>query len=169
MKKVISAISLSVFVLIFSNFATAQKADFTGTWKIDSTKIPVTGNFPVLIQITINIKGDSLLTERLYDTGDGQVYPFDENLTLDGKECMITIYDMPRKTKVSWLEKDVILILESTTTANSSNGPADFKSIETWTVDNINNILTISFKNNSYAGEVTGAFIFNKSDNNNGL
>jgi hypothetical protein len=163
MKKIISAISLSVLVLIFSNYVTGQKADFTGTWKLDSTKIPVTGNFPVMTQITINIKGDSLLTKRLYDTGDGQEYPFDENLTLDGKECTMIIYEMPRKSKANWMEKDVVLTLESTTTANGSNGPADFKSVETWTVDNINNILTISFKNNSYAGEVTGAFIFNKS------
>lgn len=164
MKKVISAITLAVLVIIFSNPVYGQKADFSGTWKIDRSKIPATGNFPVLVQINIIIKGDSLLTTRLYDTGDGQQYPFNENLTLDGKECLMTIYEMPRKSKANWLEKDVILTHEATTTAYGSNGPVDFKSVETWAVDNINNILTISFKNNSYAGEMTGAFIFNKSD-----
>jgi hypothetical protein len=163
MKKVISAIILSVLVLLFSTSVSGQKADFSGTWKIDRSKIPVTGNFPVLIQININIKGDSLLTERFYDTGDGQVYPFKENLTLDGKETAMIVYEMPRKSKATWKEKDVILIHEATTTANGSNGPVDFKSTETWTVDNVNNILTISFKNNSMAGESTGSFIFNKS------
>jgi hypothetical protein len=163
MKKVISIVSLFVLVLTLSNSTIGQKADFTGTWKLDRSKIPVTGNFPVLTQITINIKGDSLLTERLYDTGEGQEYPFQENLTLDGKECMITIYDMPRKSKANWLEKDVILTLESTTTASGSDGPVDFKSAETWSVDSTNSILTISFKNSSYSGEFAGAFIFNKS------
>jgi hypothetical protein len=162
MKKVISIVSLSVLVFIFSNSVIGQKADFTGTWKLDRSKMPVTGNFPVMTQININIKGDSLLTERFYDTGDGQEYPFEENLTLDGKEGMITVYEMPRKSFANWLEKDVILTFESTTTANGSNGPVDFKSSETWTVDNANNILTINFKNKTDSGEFAGALVFNK-------
>jgi hypothetical protein len=163
MKKVISLIFSFVLVLIFSGSVAGQKADFTGTWKLDRSKIPVTGNFPVLVQITINIKGDSVLTERLYETGDGQQYPFSENVTLDGKECMITVYEMPRKSKAKWSEQDMTLTLESTTTANGSTGPEDYKSIETWAVDEVNKILTISFKNSSPAGESGGAFIFNKS------
>lgn len=163
MKKIISAIILSFLVLLFSNSASGQKADFSGTWKIDISKIPVTGNFPVLVKITINIKGDSLLTERFYNTGDGQEYPFKENLTLDGKESAITVYEMPRKAKVTWKEKDVILIHQATTTANGSNGPVDFISTETWSVDNVTNILTISFINKAMEGESTGSFIFNKS------
>jgi hypothetical protein len=164
MKKIISTIIFSLVVLIFSDSAAGQKSDFTGTWKLDNTKIPVTGNFPVLTRIIITVKGDSLLTERFYNTGDGQEYPFNEDLTLDGKENMITVYEMPRKSMASWKEKDVIIVHQSTTTANGSNGPVDFKSTETWTVDNVNNILTISFRNSSYEGELTGAFIFNKSD-----
>ncbi len=163
MKKIISAIILSLVVLLFSDSVSGQKADFTGTWKLDRTKIPVTGNFPVLTRINIIIKEDSLLTERFYNTGDGQEYPFKENLTLDGKEHMITVYEMPRKSMASWKEKDVILIHQSTTTANGSNGPVDFKSTETWTVDNVTNILTISFRNKTNEGEPTGAFTFNKS------
>jgi hypothetical protein len=163
MKKVISAIILSLLVLILADPAAGQKADFTGTWKLDVSKIPVTGNFPVMVQININIVGDSLFTERFYDTGDGQVYPFEENLTLDGKEYLTTVYEMPRKSAANWLEKDVSLVVESTTTANGSDGPLDFKSTETWKVDNVNNILTISFTNNSYAGEMTGDLIYNKA------
>jgi len=162
MKKVISAIVLSLLVLIVPDSAAGQKADFTGKWKLDMSKVPLTGNFPILNQININIEGDSLLTERFYNTGDGQEYPFEENLTLDGKEYTMTVYEMPRKSVVNWLEKEVSIIHESTTTANGSNGPMDFKSTETWKVDNVNNVLTISFKNISYAGEMTGDFVFNK-------
>jgi hypothetical protein len=164
MKKITSTVLFVLLVLIFSDSAAGQKADFTGTWKLDNTQIPVTGNFPVLTRINVIIKEDSLLTERFYNTGDGQEYPFKEDLTLDGKEHMITVYEMPRKSIATWKEKDVILVLQSTTTANGSNGPVDFKSIETWTVDNVNNILTISFRNTSYEGELAGTFIFNKSD-----
>ena len=167
MNKIISSVILSVLVLLISNSVTGQKSDFNGTWKLDLSKIPATGNFPVLTKIIINIKGDSLITERFYNTGDGQVYPFDENLTLDGKENLITVYEMPRKSKATWKEKDIVLIHEATTTANGSNGPVDFKSTETWKVDSVNNILTISFKNNIFTEELTGSFIFNKSVNSN--
>jgi len=163
MKKAISRILVSVLFLSFPIFLSGQKPDFNGTWKIDISKIPVTGNFPVLVKITINIKGDSLLTERFYNTGDGQEYPFKENLTLDGKENTITVYEMPRKSKAAWKEKDVALIHEATTTANGSDGPIDFKSTETWTVDSANNILTISFSNHFREAESTGAFVFNKA------
>lgn len=162
MKKFISSVILSVLVLLISNSVTGQKSDFNGTWKLDMSKVPETGNFPVLTKIIINIKGDSLLTERFYNTGDGQEYPFKENLTIDGKENMITVYEMPRKSKATWKEKDIVLIHESTTTANGSNGPMDFKSTETWTVDRVNNILTISFKNKIYTEELTGSFILKK-------
>ncbi len=110
MKKTLTTIILALLVLIFSDSAAGQKADFTGSWKLDMTKKPATGNFPVLTRININIKGDSLLTERFYDTGDGQEYPFAENLTLDGKEHAMTVYEMPRKSVANWKEKDVILI-----------------------------------------------------------
>ena len=165
MNKIISSVILSILILLISNSLTGQKSDFNGTWKLDLSKIPATGNFPVLTKIIININGDSLITERFYDTGDGQVYPFDENLTLDGKENLITVYEMPRKSKATWKEKGIVLIHEATTTANGSNGPVDFKSTETWKVDSVNNILTISFKNNIFTEELTGTFIFNKSVN----
>jgi hypothetical protein len=163
MKKVVSVIILSVLVLLCSTSVSGQKLDFNGTWKLDITRIPVTGNFPVLTKIIINIKGDSLLTERFYDTGDGQAYPFKENMTLNGKESAMIVYEMPRKSKASWKEKDVALIHEATTTANGSDGPVDFKSTETWTVDSAKNILTISFSNIFREVESTGAFFFNKA------
>ena len=164
MKKVISIVFLFALVITFSNSAAGQKADLIGTWKLDRSKIPVTGNFPLLVQIAINIKEDSLLTERIYELGDGQQIPFKENVTLDGKESLMTVYEMPRKSMAKWSENDAIVTLESTTTATGSNGiQEDYKSIETWSVDKVNNILTISFKNNSPAGEMSGAFVLIKS------
>ncbi len=165
MRKLVSSVILSVLILLFSNSVVGQNHRFNGTWKLDMSKVPATGNFPVLTKIIIKIKGDSLLTERFYNTGDGQEYPFKENLTLDGKESALIVYDMPRKSKATWKEKDAVLIHEATTTANGSNGPVDFKSTETWSVKGENNILTISFKNMVFTDESTGTFIFNKAVN----
>jgi len=159
-------ILLTVVAFISSLRLTAQKADFNGTWKIDRTKSTLVEYTPVLARIDIKINGDSLLTERYYETGDGQEYPFTENMTLDGKEYNITIYNMPRKTKASWSDQDGILIVESTTTFSGDAGTADFITKESWKVDNTNDTFTISCKNKMAGNDSEGAFIFNKVDPN---
>jgi len=162
MKRISFFIFLIVLSIITSLTAAGQKSGFSGTWKLDRVKSVLTEYSPALTKITVNIKGDSLLTERFYEAGDGQVYPFNENLSLDGTECKITIYDMPRKTKALWSEQENSVNLESTTTFYGSNGLEDFVSKETWKIDKDNNSLTIAFINKFTAGESVGHFLFNK-------
>lgn len=166
MKRTIFFILVTVFTITSAMEASAQKADFNGTWKIDRTKSTLMEYTPILTRIDIKINGDSLLTERYYDTGNGQEYPFTENVTLDGKECNITIYEMPRRTKANWAEQDGSLILESTTTFTRDADAQDFISKESWKVDKANNTITISYKNKVGTGESEGAFIFNKATPN---
>lgn len=162
MKRIASFIFLTSLFLAVTVTATSQKTDFQGTWKLDRTKSTLPANMPTLIGITINIKGDSLLTERVYDSMDGQEYPFTENLTLDGQESKITIYDMPRKAKAGMADQDSTLNHESTTTFNGPDGTADFLSKETWKVDKTTNILSINFVNTISGTEENGVFVFNK-------
>jgi hypothetical protein len=153
-----------VLAISSSFMVTAQKADFNGTWKLDRTKSTLAEYTPILTRIEIKINGDSLLTERYYDTGDGQEYPFTENVILDGKEYGITIYDMPRKTKASWSDQEGSLIVESVITVNGDNGTEDFITKERWKVDKTTNTFTITYKNKLGSNETEGAFILNKSN-----
>jgi hypothetical protein len=162
MKKIAFLVFLMNLILASTLSVTGQKVNFNGTWQLDVNKSTLLEYTPSLLRINILIKADSLLTERVYEGGDGQQYPFTENLTLDGKEYKITIYEMPRKAKVSWSEQDESLILESVTTFYGDNGAEDFASKEIWKFDKSNNIFTISFKNKASGGESEGTFIFNK-------
>ncbi len=164
MKK--ATIFMTVFVFIIASVipASGQTSDFSGTWKLDRTKSTLAEYSPTLVRLDVTLKGDSLLTVRTYDTGDGQEYPFTENLTLDGKEYLITVYEMPRKAKASRGDQESVLNVETTTTFTGSNGTEDFISKEIWKVDKMNKTLTISFKNSSSAGAAEGAFIFNKAE-----
>jgi hypothetical protein len=166
MKRIKTFILVMVLAIAPSFVVTAQKTDFNGTWKLDQTKSTLAEYTPVLTRIVVRINGDSLLTERHYDTGDGQEYPFTENLTFDGKEYAITIYDMPRKSKASWSDQDGSVIFESTTTFSGDNGPQDFITKENWKVDKATRVLTISFANKMGGNEAAGAFILNKSNPN---
>ncbi|HBE41562.1 MAG TPA: hypothetical protein DDW27_10240, partial [Bacteroidales bacterium] len=106
MKKALVFISLMVLTIIFTISAIAQKSSYSGTWKLDRTKSVVPEYTPVLTRITVTMKADSIFTKRYYDIGDGNEYPFDENLPLNGTNVSITIYDMPRKTNVTWSDID---------------------------------------------------------------
>jgi len=166
MKRKTLFVLLMAFAITTSLTVSAQKSDFNGTWKLDRTKSTLVEYTPILTRIDIKINGDSLLTERYYDTGDGQEYPFIENVTLDGKEYSITIYEMPRKTKALWSEPDGSVIIESITTFMGDMGSQDFISKESWKVDKTNNTVTISFTNKMGENGSSGAYILNKTNPN---
>lgn len=163
MKGFRTLVMITVIAVVSSFNLSAQKQDFNGTWKIDRAKSNLSEYYPTMITLTVQVKDNSLSTERIYDTGDGQEYPFTENLTLDGKEYKIVIYEMPRKTKATWSDQDGTIKLGSITTFSGSGGSADFISDETWKVDKTAKTLTISFVNKNDQGEITGAFIYNKA------
>ena len=162
MRKITLLVLMVVFAMGFTFELSAQKTGFNGKWKFDPGKSIVPEYTPVLMRIEVTVKGDSLLTERYYDTGDGQIYPFTENLTLDGKEYKVTIYEMPRKSKASWSETEGAIIMESTTTINDYSGPLDFISKETWKADAKNKTLVISFKNSMGGNGSEGQFFLTK-------
>jgi len=164
MKRIASTIFSVLIFMVITLSASGQKSDFQGTWKLDRVKSTLPANLPTLNGITINLKGDSLLTERVYDGQGGGEYPFTENMTLDGKEYKLTVYDMPRKVKVTLSDQEKAINLESTTTFNGPDGPSDFLCKETWKVDKATNILTINYVNTVSGSEENGAFVFTKAE-----
>ena len=154
---------LFVLLIITSYFpAIGQKADFSGEWKLNKEKTVLPDNQIFLSGVSVKLKSDSLLTTRVYENTNGQEYPFEENLSLDGKECKIVIYDMPRTTRASRSNTDRSLRIESTTTFYGNNGEENMTSKETWKVDNEGNTLSIDFINKISGNETTGTNYYNK-------
>ena len=145
--------------------SSSQKPDLSGDWTLDRTKSVIPDNQLSLVKISIKFKGDSLLTLRVYEMPDGQQYPFNENFSTDGKDCKIYIYDMPRKAKANWSDKDASLLFESTTTFEGNSGTVDLITKETWKIDSSKKNLTIEFKNSFPEGETSGTFLFNRATN----
>jgi hypothetical protein len=153
-----------LFILFFiaSFSAQAQNSAFTGEWKLNREKTILADNQLFLSKVTIQVKNDSLLTTRIYENGNGEEYPFEENLSLDGKESKIVIYEMPRTSKASGVNTDGSILVESKTTFNGNNGQEDLLAKETWKVDNESKMLIVDFTNKMSAGEVTGKNYYNK-------
>jgi hypothetical protein len=151
-----------LFIFLTSLSGIAQKPSFSGEWKLNREKTALTDNQLFLSGITVQIKGDSLLTKRVYENANGEQYPFDENVTLTGKEAKITIYEMPRVTKATGVNTDGSINLESKTTFNGNSGEDNLVAKETWKVSSDAKMLTIEFSNKMSAGESGGTLYFNK-------
>jgi hypothetical protein len=153
-------IILFTFALTFS--ASGQGTSFSGEWRLNTEKTVLAENQLFLLAVTIQLRGDSLFTTRTYSNGNGEEYPFEENLTLDSKEYKITIYDMPRTSKASKSEADGALLIESTTTFNGQYGEENLVAKETWKVDKEGKTLTIDFTNKMSDTETKGTYIYIK-------
>jgi hypothetical protein len=132
---------------------------FNGEWKIDTNKSAVPTDQLYLSKINIQVKADSILTTRVYQSPDGQEFPFQENMSLNGKETKLTIYDMPRVTKAQKGEGGSILI-DSKTTFYGNGGEDNLTAQETWKVDG--NTLVLNMVNQMSGQEYKGTFYYNK-------
>ena len=139
-----------------------QQVDFSGEWILNKEKTVLSDNPVFLSRVSIKLKSDSLLTTRVYENENGEEYPFEENLSLDGKEYKIVIYDMPRTAKASRSNTDGSFIIESTTTFYGDNGEEDFTTKETWKMDNEGKTLTIDFTNKISGNETVGTNYYSK-------
>jgi hypothetical protein len=143
-------------------FAGDKMSNFSGDWKLDREKTNLGNAQLFMSKISIKLKNDSLFTVRTYENGNGEQYPFDEKLTLDGKEYKMTIYDMPRKAKAYWSENDQSLVIETTTTFYGNSGEENVVAKEIWKADENGTLLTGDFTIKTSQGESKGTYYFKK-------
>lgn len=159
-----SALLILLLIFAFAVYAGDKKSSYSGTWKLDKVKTPPAGGQIFLAQISFTLKNDSLITARTYENANGETYPFNETLTMDGKEYKIIIYDMPRTAKAYWSEPEGMLVIESTTTFTRNSGEENLLSNETWKVDESGKTVTINFVSKMTAGEFKGSYTFTKAE-----
>lgn len=151
--------SLLAFFLMVAFSLSAQLSNFNGIWKINKDKSNVPSDQLYLTQITIMVKGDSVLTTRTYTDPNYQEYPFAENMTLDGKEAKITIFDMPRVSKAQ-KGPDGTIIVDSNTTFYSGGGEDHLVAKENWKAEG--DTLSIDQTIQMAGQEFKGVFVYNK-------
>jgi hypothetical protein len=153
--------SLAILLFILPSIpGLAQKADLTGEWKLNKEKSVIADQL-FLSKITIQFKSDSLISDRVYENGNGEEYPFVEKLSLDGKDCKTVIYDMPR-TSSATRSADGSVMISSATTYNGNNGQEDMIAKETWKADSSGKVLILDFTNKMQGNEIKGTFYYDK-------
>lgn len=131
---------------------------------LDREKTEIAENSIFLTEIIIKQVGDSLFTIRSYENDyDGGVYPFDEDLTLDGKEYEIYIYNMPRTASAKWSKKGKSIIINSKITFGDQ-GDVDMISTETLTLKEKGTLLIINLISKNGDEETEGILYFKKEE-----
>lgn len=161
-KRTIIAILL-VFCLAISLFA-KKPVDFSGSWELDRAASKLGDAQLWLQEIKVTQSKDSLLTHRTYRNENWEEYPFTENLTLDGKEHEITIYDMPRKTSANVSEDKKNLVIKSQITFWGDNGEVTIPMTEKWALTEKGKTLSMEYKSVSEEGEYTIQLVYKKAE-----
>lgn len=139
-----------------------QSQVFSGEWKFNREKSTAINNQLFLAKITVLQKSDSIFTTRVYENEYGEQYPFKENLPLNGKECKIIIYEMPRTASASISSGNGSLNFESTTSFYGNSGSDNLKAKETWNIQNEGKSLKIDYTTSYSGGSTTGTQYFDK-------
>ena len=156
----------AVFLMLsVSLFAGKKKVNFSGKWVLDKEKTEIAENSIFLVEISIKQVGDSLFTVRSYENdNDGGVYPFDEDITLDGKEYEIFIYDMPRTASAKWADKGKSIVINSKITFYGDQGDVDMIAEETLTLEEKGTVLLINLKSKTGEEETEVILHFKKEE-----
>jgi hypothetical protein len=152
------------FLFSITAVAYSGNANFSGEWILDKEKSDLSESPLYLSKITITQKADSVFTTRTYMNEYGEQYPFDEEITLDGEEREIVIYEMKRRTAAHWSEDGKSLLITSKTKYYGDSGEEEFSVEETWSLDEKGMVLSIAFTTNSVYGTNTGTYNYKKAD-----
>jgi hypothetical protein len=113
MKRILIPVSLSLLLLILPlapghSMPMGKKSNFSGTWVLNEQKSELGeyGRMMASNKLVILQKGKKMTMERFGTAPTGEEYSYKENYTLDGKECIIPLFEQSKKTATAVLSKD---------------------------------------------------------------
>ncbi|MGB4293417.1 MAG: hypothetical protein WBJ37_11130 [Bacteroidales bacterium] len=153
-------ITVAAILMSLSVAKSNAQVNFSGTWVLNETKSsPVEGGFrfaPTTINITHN--GNELSVQSTMQGPDGD-FTFNSKYTLDGKECSNVLFqENVRKSVVQWSADKKSLTFTHTMNFNGN----EFKSTETWTLNETDKTLAIENVFNTPNGEMRMTNVYDK-------
>jgi len=150
-------IKILLATLLISSVAAAQVVNFSGSWKLNTSKSKLNTEFSFAPKtITLVQNGNNLNVEKL-STFDYQDYTTNDKLTLDGKECINPGWqDFQKKSTAVWSEDKKSLIITSKVSTDSD----DIIIKEVYKMDGSNMVLESSLS--SYNGEMSETIFYDK-------
>ena len=148
--------SIALFTLALGLVQAQAKSDFSGTWKLNTSKSDY-GQMPAPDSRTDTITHqDPSLKTSVASTGGMGDAKYDLAYTTDGKECVNKMFDNEVKSTAKWDGED--LTIES----KGSFGGADFTAKARWNLSSDGKTLTVTTHFASSMGEGDVKEVFDK-------
>ena len=150
-------LSLALLILALGFVQAQAKSDFSGTWKLDTSKSDF-GPIPAPDTMTETIThADPSLKANVATTGGPQGdMKYDLSYTTDGKECVNKVGDNEFKSTLTWDGDDLVV------NTKGNFGGTDFTSKDRWTLSSDGKTLTVNRHLSSAMGEADVKAVFAK-------
>ena len=150
-------IKILLAALMISSIATAQVVNFSGTWKLNSSKSKLNEEFSMAPKEIILVQnGNDLNSERHSSFQDQEVTTKDK-FTLDGKECINTGWqDSQKKSTAVWSDDKKSLKIISKIAINDG----EMVITEVYKMDGNN--LVINSSSSSSFGDSSETLVYDK-------
>lgn len=115
-------ITFILAAFLISSVATAQVLDFSGTWKLNSSKSKLGQEFSMAPKEVIITQDVNALNVERHSSFQDQEFTTKDKFTLDGKECInIGWQDSQKKSTVVWAEDKKSLLVNTKFPMNDGN------------------------------------------------
>jgi len=138
------AASIAIMIVVCQGVAQAQRADFSGAWKLNrqKTNFGQLSEISVPVQFSIDQKSDSISIDRVTKNGQDELHSYSEKLPLNGNtiEVMTNLYT--KKITSIHLLADSQLTEVAQYVDYSDN--VRYNGTEMWVLSNDGKVLTIT-------------------------
>ncbi len=154
MKKI--SFLLAAFILL-SSFVSAQTVNFSGTWKLNSSKSKVNDQFSMAPKEIILVQNGNELNSERHSSFQDQDFITKDKFTLDGKECINTGWqDSQKKSTAVWSDDKKSLKIISKIPINDG----EMVTTEIYKIDGAN--LVIESSSASSFGDMAETMVYDK-------
>jgi hypothetical protein len=145
-------------ILLVTSVAAAQTVNFSGTWKLNSSKSKLGTEFSMAPNtIILAHKGNDLSVEK-HSSFQDQEFTTNDKFTLDGKECINPGWqDSQKKSTVSWSDDKKSL---KVTTKFPMNDGTEILIVEVYKMDGSN--MVIESSTSSSYGDMSETMYYDK-------
>lgn len=144
--------------VIFSSAIFAQGPDFSGAWKLNTTKSTLGAEFSMAPKDVIIVQNGNDMSVEKHSEFQGQEFVSTDKLTLDGKESTNTAFqDMQKKSTCAWSDDKTSLKVVS---KMSMGDGGDITINEVYKLDGGN--LVIESTSSSSFGDMSEKMVFDK-------
>jgi hypothetical protein len=151
----------TVFLLatfLVSVTASAQLLDFSGNWKLNTSKSKLGDQFSMAPKEIIVAQKDNDFNVEKHSSFQDQEFTINDKFTLDGKECINPGWqDTQKKSTAVWSEDKMSLKI---TTKMSMGDGGEMTIVEVYKIDG-NNMIIESSSSSSF-GEMAETMVYDK-------